>query len=153
MKNLIMKILLHFLYRGIKVLNGRDSEITKEISRLPNGYTISILTDLHKSIELCFKIVDNKIKKCKKGTKSDLQIVFKNKDLSFKTFTGKIGISNSYAMHYFQMFGNIYIAMGVTRILERVEGYLFPKCITNKCLKSPVQREISMFKTYILCIL
>ena len=152
MKNLIMKIILHFLYRGIKVLNGRDSEITNEISMLPNGYTISIQTDINKPKELCFKIVDNKIKKCKKSI-PDLQIVFKNKDLAFKTFTGKIGIANAYAMHYFQMFGNIYIAMGVTRILERVEGYLFPKCITNKCLKSPVQREISMFKTYILCIL
>ena len=29
MKNFIMKIILHFMYRGIKVLNGRDSVITE----------------------------------------------------------------------------------------------------------------------------
>ena len=37
-----MKIILHFMYRGIKVLNGRDSVITRELKALPNGYTIRI---------------------------------------------------------------------------------------------------------------
>lgn len=152
MKNYIMKIILHFLYRGIKVLNGRDSLITNEIASLPNNYTIQISTDLYNAKIICFKVQDGKIIKVKKPINVDLKIVFKNKDLAFKVFTGQISIANAYAQHYFQMFGNIYLAMGITRILERVEGYLFPKAINKKCVKRPFKREISMFKTYILCI-
>lgn len=152
MKNFIMKIILHFLYRGIKVLNGRDSVITSELANLPNGYTIQICTDLQNAKSICFKIQNGKVEKVKRPNNVDLKIVFKNKDLSFKVFTGQISIANAYAWHYFQMFGNIYKAMGVTRILERVEGYLFPKAINKKCVKRPFKREISMFKTYLLCI-
>ncbi len=152
MKNFIMKIILHFLYRGIKVLNGRDSLITDELKSLPNGYSVKILTDINRPKELCFQVLNGKIKKLKNCQNADLVIVFKNKTLAYKTFTGKISIANAYAQHYFQMFGNIYLAMGVTRILERVEGYLFPKCINKKCLKRPFKREISMFRTYLLCI-
>lgn len=147
-----MKIILHFLYRGIKVLNGRDSLITDELKSLPNGYSVKILTDINRPKELCFQVLNGKIKKLKNCQNADLVIVFKNKTLAYKTFTGKISIANAYAQHYFQMFGNIYLAMGVTRILERVEGYLFPKCINKKCLKRPFKREISMFRTYLLCI-
>ena len=152
MKNFIMKIILYFLYRGIKVLNGRDSEITKEIKQLPNGYTIKICTDLVKARSIIIQIFDGKVKKIKTSQNIDLEIVFKNKKLAYKTFTGKVSIARAYAEHYFQMYGNIYLAMGVTRILERVEGYLFPKCISKHCLKRPFKREISMFKTYLLCI-
>ena len=152
MKNFIMKIILHFMYRGIKVLNGRDSVITRELKSLPNGYTIRIDTDINKEKSICIQVIDGKVKKIKKADNVDLAIVFKNKQLAYKTFTGKISIAQGYAEHYFQMFGNIYLAMGVTRILERVEGYLFPKCINKKCLKRPFKREISLFRTYLLCI-
>ena len=152
MKNFIMKIILHFLYRGIKVLNGRDSIISKEIKSLPNGYTIKISTDINKPISVAFKITNGKVTKVKNNATADLEIVFKNKHLAFKTLIGKVSIANAYAQHYFQMFGNIYLAMGVTRILERVEGYLFPKAISKNCLKRPFKREISMLKTYLLCI-
>lgn len=152
MKNFIMKIILHFMYKGIKTLNGRDSVITKELKALPNGYIIKISTDLYNAKSICIQLKDGKVKKLKKSENIDLHIVFKNKDLAFKTFCGNISIANAYSQHYFQMFGNIYLAMGVTRILERVEGYLFPKCINKNCLKRPFKREISMFKTYLLCL-
>ncbi|MDY2696129.1 MAG: hypothetical protein SOV27_03085 [Eubacteriales bacterium] len=152
MKNFIMKIILHFMYRGIRVLNGRDSVITRELKALPNGYTIRIDTDINNAKSICIQILDGKVKKIKKPDKVDLAIIFKNKQLAYKIFMGKISIAQGYAEHYFQMFGNIYLAMGVTRILERVEGYLFPKCINKNCLKRPFKREISLFRTYILCI-
>ena len=154
-----MKIILCFLYRGIKVLNGKDTQITEEINSLPNNYTIKISTDLYNAKQICFKVENNKktkngkvIKKCKNIEKCDLEIRFKNKNLAFKVFSGQKSISDAYAEHYFQMFGNIYLAMGVTRIIERTEGYLFPKFITAKCLKRPIKRQISMFKTYALCL-
>lgn len=152
MKNFIMNIILHFMYRGIKVLNKRDSVITKELKALPNGYTIRIDTDIKKAKSICIKIENGKIKKIKKIQMVDLAIVFKNKQLAYKTLTGKVSIAEGYAKHYFQMLGNIYLAMGVTRILERIEGYLFPKCISKNCLKRPFKREISLFRTYLLCI-
>ncbi|MBE7074364.1 MAG: hypothetical protein E7376_00030 [Clostridiales bacterium] len=152
MKNFIIKIILHFLYKGIKVLNGRDSVITSEIKAIPNNYKIKIETDLKKPLVLCIQIKDRKVIKISNDGNFDLVIRLKNSDLAFKVFTGQLSISTAYAEHYFQLFGNIYQAMGVTRILERVEGYLFPKFINKKCVKKPFRREISMLKTYLLCI-
>ena len=152
MKNFVIKIILFFVYKGIKVLNGRDSIITNELNNLPNGYAIKISTDLYNEKYIAFKILNGKIVRIKNNQNFDLHIVFKNKNLSYKTLTGKISIADAFSEHYFQMYGNIYLAMNVTRILERVEGYLFPKSICKKCLKRPFKREMSILKTYFLCI-
>ena len=152
MKNFLMKIILHFLYRGIKVLNGRDALISEEIKRLSNNYKIKLETDLKNAKKLCIEINNGKVKKVKDENKFDLIIKFKNKDLAFKVLMGMKGIAQAYAEHYFVLYGNIYEAMRLTRILEQVEGYLFPKLINKKILKEPVDREISIFKTYLLCL-
>lgn len=153
MKNFLMQIILHFLYRGIKVLNGKDTLITQELKRLPNYYKIKLETDLVDARKLCIEIVDGKVKKIKdENQKFDITIKFKDKDLAFKVLTGQKGIASAYSEHSFILYGNIYEAMGVTRILEQVEGYLFPKFINKKILKEPVEREISIFKTYLLCL-
>ena len=156
MKNLLMKIIMHFLYKGIKVLNGRDSVISKEIMALPNNYRIKLSTDINKPKCKCFAVTTKnnkrKIVKVKNEGTFDLEIRFKNKNLAFKVFMGKKSIADAYSEHYFQMFGNIYTAMGITRIMERVEGYLFPKFINKKLLKRPFKREISMIRTYLLCL-
>ena len=153
MKNFLMQIILHFLYRGIKVLNGKDTLITQELKRLPNYYKIKIETDLVDARKLCIEIVDGKVKKIKdENQKFDITIKFKDKDLAFKVFTGQKGIASAFSEHDFVLYGNIYEAMGITRVLEQVEGYLFPKFINKKILKEPVEREISIFKTYLLCL-
>ncbi len=152
MKNFILKIILWFLYRGIKVLNGRDSLVTREIKNLPENFTIKISSDIKHGKYVCFKINSGKVVKTKYADKIDLQIIFKDKNLAYRVFTGKLSIMEAYAEHCFIMQGNIYIAMGVTRILERVEGYLFPNKIRKRCLSKPFKREISMFKTYLLCL-
>ena len=154
MKNFLMKIIMHFLYRGIKVLNARDSLITNEIKALPNNYKIKLETDLNNAKKLCLEINNKKINKIKddNNIKYNLIIKFKNKDLAFKVFMGAKGISQAYAEHYFVLYGNIYEAMRITRILEQVEGYLFPKIISKKILKAPVEREVSILKTYFLCL-
>lgn len=156
MKNLLIKIIMHFLYKGIKILNGRDSVITNEINNLPENYKIKLSTDLIKPKYKCFSIITKnnkkKVVKIKNEGIFDLEIRFKNKDLAFKVFMGQKSIADAYSEHYFQMFGNIYIAMGVTRIMERVEGYLFPKFINKKLLKRPFKRQISIIRTYLLCL-
>jgi len=156
MKNLLMKIVMHFLYKGIKVLNGRDSIITNEINSLPNGYKVKLSTDIIKPKCKCFAVITKnnkrKVVKVKNEGVFDLEIKFKNKNLAFKVFMGQKSIAEAYSEHYFQMFGNIYIAMGVTRIMERVEGYLFPKFINKKLLKRSFKKQISMFRIYLLCL-
>lgn len=154
MKNFLMKIILYFLFRGLKVLNGRHSLITKDIQSLPKNYKIKIETDLINANKLCVEINNNLVNKIKdnKNEKYDLIIKFKNRNLAFKVLMGQKGIADAFAEHYFALYGNIYDAMAVTRILENVEAQLFPNFICKKILKPPINREISIFKTYILCL-
>lgn len=152
MKNFLMRIILYFLYKGIKILNGRDSYITNDLKNLPDNYKIKIQTDLNSEVCLCIKKDGDKIKKIKNEGEFNLIIKFKNKNLAYKVLMGKVSISDAFAKHFFVLYGNIYTAMAFTRILERVEGYLFPKFINKKILKEPIEREISFFKTYLLCL-
>ena len=152
MKNFLMRIILHFLYKGIKILNNRDSYITNDIKNLPDNYKIKIETNLKNGKCLCIQKDGNKIKKTKNEGDFNLIIKFKNKNLAYQVLLGKVSIADAFAKHYFVLYGNIYEAMAVTRILERAEGYLFPKFINKKILKEPIEREISFFKTYLLCL-
>ena len=154
MKNILMKIILSFLYRGIKVLNKKDSQMASEIKNLPPNYKVKIETDLSNSLFWGVEFNNGQVIKLKpkQNARYDLIIKFKHKNLAFKVLMGQKSISQAYCEHYFQLFGNIYDAMAFTRVLERVEGYLFPKFINKKILKEPIEREISMFKTYMLCL-
>ncbi len=146
MKKIVLKIILFFVYKAVKVLNGRDSVITKEIKNLPNNYTIKISTTLSGLANICFQVQNEKIKRVKNSKNPDLHIMFKNNNLAYQTLTGKVSMSQAYAQHFFVLFGNINIAMSITRIFERVEGYLLPKSNVK------LNKEISTFKTYLLCI-
>ena len=97
MKNFFMKIILHFLYKGIKVLNKRDSFVAENISKLPNNYKIKLETDLENGKTLCLQKCNKKITKVKNEGSFDLVIKFKNKNLAYKVLMGKVGIADAFA--------------------------------------------------------
>lgn len=145
-KAIISKIVLFFLGRGIQTLYKQDSMIRHEIMGWKENFVIQITTQNHE--------VDWKIKK-ENGklvrTKSeaiDLSISFKSIDILFKLVTGRLGVAQAYAEHRFLLKGEIKDAMSFVRVIDRTEGYLFPKFMTKGILKQIPKREKLIVEIY-----
>ncbi len=145
-KAIISKIVLFFLGRGIQTLYKQDSMVRHEIMGWKENFVIQITTQNHE--------VDWKIKK-ENGklvrTKSeaiDLSISFKSIDILFKLVTGRLGVAQAYAEHRFLLKGEIKDAMSFVRVIDRTEGYLFPKFMTKGILKQIPKREKSIVEIY-----
>ena len=78
----------------------------------------------------------------------DLSISFKSIDILFKLVTGRLGVAQAYAEHRFLLKGDIKDAMSFVRVIDRTEGYFFPKFITKGILKQIPKREKSMLEIY-----
>ena len=53
----------------------------------------------------------------------------------------RLGVAQAYAEHRFLLKGDIKDAMSFVRVIDRTEGYLFPKFITKGILKQIPKRE------------
>lgn len=109
---------------------------------MPQGQTIrfAVAAD-EKAPALCFTVKDGTIVKAAKDAQPEVNIVFKNEKMAFRVFTGRLGIAGAYAAHAFTLRGNINETMGVVRIVDLVEGYLFPKFIAKHILKEIPEKE------------
>lgn len=150
-KEIVCKIVMEVLYRGIRVLADVDGRVMKELSLRRNGEVIRIATGNKKhSPALVFEIKNGTIVKSRK--KPDVDIVFKNDMAALRVFTGMMGIDRAYAAHAFTLRGSINDTMGIVRIIDIAEGYLFPGIIAGRILKGDIVREYPMLMVYLRAV-
>ena len=146
-KESISRIVLFFLYRGIKVLYKKDSRVKEELDALEEGFSLEMKTSIN-GPKLIIKKENNDIIKLNETENVDISICFKSIDAAFLVLTGRLGVAQAYAEHRFTLKGDIAVAMAVVRCVDLVESYLFPKFITKNILKEVPKREKSMLSIY-----
>ena len=147
MKIIISRVVLFFLGRGIQTLYKQDSIVKHEIMEWKENFVIQITTQNHE-VDWRLKKENGKLVPTKLEKTIDLSISFKSIDILFKLVTGRLGVSQAYAEHRFLLKGDIKDAMSFVRVIDRTEGYLFPKFITKGILKQIPKREKSMLEIY-----
>lgn len=145
-KTMISKIVLFFLGRGIQTLYKQDSIVKHEIIDWKENFVIQITTQNHE-VDWKLKKENGKLVRTN-SEKIDLSISFKSIDILFKLVTGRLGVAKAYAEHRFLLKGDIKNAMSFVRVIDRTEGYLFPKFMTKGILKQIPKREKSMLEIY-----
>lgn len=151
-KEITCMVVMEVLYRALRVLAKVDGRVRKELSMRRDGEVIRIATGSRKeSPALVFRIFAGNIEKTKK--KADIDIVFRNDMAAFKVFTGQMGIDKAYAVHAFTLKGSINDAMGIVRMIDIAEGYLFPKFYAGRILKGEIRREYPMLLVYLRALL
>ncbi len=152
-QQLICGIVLQVLYRAIRVLSHCDSRIRQELLDLPQGQTVKLsVSPAETSRNLTFTVSGGTVHRADKTAAADIHIVFKNEAMAFRVFTGRMGISGAYAAHTFTLRGNINQTMGVVRIVDMVEGYLFPRFMTRRILKEIPKKELPTLAVYLRLI-
>lgn len=151
-KILFEKIILFFLYRGMKVLYKYDTRIYEEISSWPIGRTM-VLAASEKGPKLCIRKVSWGIVRVSDIEDSDIMIAFKSIDGAFLVFSGQIGTSQAYSQHRFLVKGEIAAVMSVVRCIDLTEAYLFPEIMTRRILRKIPEKQIGSIAVYCHAIL
>lgn len=152
-QQLVCGIVLQVLFRAVRVLSRCDSRIRQELLDLPQGLTVKLsVSPAVDSRSLSLAVADGTVRRADKTAKPDIHIVFKNEAMAFRVFTGRMGIAGAYAAHAFTLRGNINQTMGVVRIVDMVEGYLFPRFMTRRILKEVPKKELTTLAVYLRLI-
>lgn len=154
MKLLLCRIILFFLYRGMQVLQKRDSNLRQELAQLPVGLTFGIRVSPYPGApELSIVNAPSGLRRGKSWEIPHILITFKSVPLALRVLTGLEGISEAYARHSFTLKGNINSAMGFVRCVEITEAYLFPSFWARRILKKMPHKQLGSLRVYLLTLL
>lgn len=148
-KQNISAVVLYFLYGGLYELYRTDSRVKEEIDRWPDGMTYGLKCS-PKGPGLFFRKNEGKLMRLNPRIQRsyDTCITFKNIDTAFLVLTGRQGIAGAYAAHGFSLHGDIGTAMELTRCVDIVESYLFPRLMTKRILKEVAVKQSSSIALY-----
>jgi len=146
-KNSFCSLIMTVLCRALAELEQKDSSIGAEFSDLPLGFKINIGILPFGAYAGIIK-TDNGLKIKKNGfSNADLIVNFKNMKSAKQVMLAKINLAQSFSRHALLVGGDIAIAMGLVRAINRVESYLFPRFMTKKILPK-IKKQTSTFLIY-----
>lgn len=145
----MIKLILNILIRAIKTGVALDKTLGADFECLPNNYIIKINV-LPKNISVCIRCMDGKIfNVVQEPNKVDLLVEFKDQKSAVNCLLGKNSLATAFCEHRIKIYGNINNAMTLTRIVNTIECYLYPKLIYGKLFNPTPKLEVSKFKFYL----
>ena len=149
----MIKFILNILIRAMKVGLKYDENIKNDFSTLPNGYVVKI-NILPKNIAVSFKFENNKITKIKnvENLKYNLLVEFKDEKSAKKVLFGKMSLATAFCEHRIKVYGNLNNAIALTRIINLIECYLFPKFIYAKLFSPIPEMKVHKLKFYFMLL-
>ena len=134
-KRFIVRANFFILGRGLQAASRFDSCVKKEISRWNEGFTV-VMKVRPEGPSLAWRKSNGRIRYMGSGSvEADLAIIMKNLDTAFLMVTAQIGTFHAYAQNRIALEGGTVDAMILTRCLNTVEAYLFPKFVSRRILK------------------
>ncbi len=152
LQKLTVGIVLRVVHAALVELYGLDSRVRAEFDRMPEGMSYALQTG-HAAPELYVQWTGGRLLKLKKIEKPTCALRLKSTGISFRMFTGQMGLAQAYAQHAFSMQGEIADVMRLARLVNLVEGYLFPKFITKHILTDIPALQVNPLRVYgrVLC--
>lgn len=151
-KRKVAQLVLFFLGRGLKAAYKLDPIVKEELSSLPEN-TIIRLDIAPIGPALAFTAKNGKLHtyKGKKARELDpaIDIVFKNVDGALQVLLAQAGIADAYCQHRMLVYGDVFKTIGMIRVMDRVENYLFPGFIAKKLLVRRPKKEVSTLRFYL----
>ncbi len=147
LQKLTVGIVLRVVHAALVELYGLDSRVRAEFDRMPEGMSYALQTG-HAAPELYVQWTGGRLLNLKKIEKPTCALRLKSTGISFRMFTGQMGLAQAYAQHAFSMQGEIADVMRLARLVNLVEGYLFPKFITKHILTDIPALQVNPLRVY-----
>lgn len=143
----IVAIVLRVVHAALVELRVLDSRVAREFERMPDGLSYAIATG-HRGPMLFVKWEGGKLKRLAELEAPSCALRIKSMPLSFRLFTGQMGLSQAYARHAFTMGGEVADVMRLARLVNLVEAYLFPKIMTRRIMTDVPETEVCFLRAY-----
>ena len=147
LQKLTVGIVLRVVHAALVELYGLDSRVRAEFDRMPEGMSYALQTG-YAAPELYVQWTGGRLLNLKKIEKPTCALRLKSTGISFRMFTGQMGLAQAYAQHAFSMQGEIADVMRLARLVNLVEGYLFPKFITKHILTDIPALQVNPLRVY-----
>ena len=152
LQKLTVGIVLRVVHAALVELYALDTRVRDEFDCMPEGMSYALQTG-YKAPELYVQWQGGKLLNLDKIEKPTCALRLKSIGISFRLFTGQMGLAQAYAQHAFSMQGEIADVMRLARLVNLVEGYLFPKFITKHILTDIPALQVNPLRVYgrVLC--
>lgn len=137
-KILLVRVVLAVLGRALQSVSRRDRILRQEIAAWPPGFTVMFRV-LPRGPQMAFEKTPTG-SLAYRGRRVDedaagLTVFFKNIECAFLALTAQVGTAQGFVEHRMSLKGDIDAAMSLTRCLNLVQTYLYPKCIARRVVK------------------
>ncbi len=146
-KDFLCNVIFKVLARGVAVLSEKDSVIKAEFDALPDNFCVTLGIEPYGNYIYIVKR-ENKVYVSKTFDKADLTVAFKTAKGAKRVMLARSSIAESYCRHDLLVKGDISLAMGLVRAINRAEKYLFPHFMTKRFLPK-IKKEYSSIKLYL----
>lgn len=146
-QSLVVAIVLRVVHAALVELRELDSRVAGEFERMPEGLSYAIRTG-HNGPMLFVQWDGRELRRLAELPAPSCSLRIKSMPLSFRLFTGQMGLAQAYARHAFTMGGEVADVMRLARLVNLVESYLFPKIITRRIMTDVPETEVNFLKAY-----
>ena len=147
LKKLTVGIVLRVVHAALVELYKLDTRVRDEFDRMPEGLSYALQTG-YQAPQLFVEWRNGKLHRHAHLDKAVCALRLKSTGIAFRLFTGQMGLAQAYAQHAFSMQGEIADVMRLARLVNLVEGYLFPPIITKHILTDIPALQVNPLRVY-----
>ncbi len=147
-------LILSLIGRSFSILSDRDPVIKKELSYLPENFTIAVAVEKNGRYVVVQKNKES-IKYYGYQTQPkniDLKLYFKDEEFAYQVLAAKEGIRQAFSEHKVVVEGDLEYAVSLIYILEIVEAYIMSDEFAERVLANGIKRKISRLQLIIRSI-
>ena len=130
LQKLTVGIVLRVVHAALVELYALDTRVRDEFNRMPEGMSYALQTG-YNAPQLFVQWKDGKLHNLKHLDKPVCALRLKSTGISFRMFTGQMGLAQAYAQHAFSMQGEIADVMNaleVTQFYPDLESIVAIRC-------------------------
>lgn len=152
LQKLTVGVVLRVVHAALVELYALDSRVKAEFDRMPEGLSYALKTG-YQAPELYLQWKDGNLHRLASLERASCTLRLKSTGIAFRMFTGQLGLARAYAQHAFTMLGETADVMRLARLVNIVEAYLFPKCITKHLMTDIPALLVNPLRVYgrVLC--
>lgn len=152
LQKLVVGAALRLVHAALTELREIDTYAAGEFAGLPEGVSYAIHTG-HGAPSLYVKWDGGKLRRERFQEAPSCELSIKALPLSFRLFTGQMGLAQAYAQHALIVAGEVADVMRLARLVNHAECYLFPPFITRRFLSDLPPLSASPLRLYARIIL
>lgn len=147
LQKLVVGAALRVIHAALVELREMDAYVAEEFAKLPDGISYAIRTG-YRCPALYVRRNGDELQRLSTLNTPHCELSLKSLAVSYRLFTGQMGLAQAYAQHAFTLAGDIADVMRLARLVNRAEAYLFPPFITEKILTAHPTLPASPLRLY-----